>query len=212
MDVCYIHVPKTGGVSVEKALGMVHDHRRAIDISSNCTRFIVSVRDPVERAASAYQFCRKNPWDSVIAERGWNRTHCCHSSIVRNVDMSEWIRLVAFGTSSPLVDCRMPVAGHPHVFTESTEYWTRGSQPIVLRTHCLSQDTRNLLGIVVSHYNKSPNRPCAQNITHAAWRTLVKHSAMDFKQLYGQVFADVDEWRNSCRTRTCIGRRPRVLL
>lgn len=51
---CFVHVPKSGGTSVEQAFRLQHAHRRA-----NCSHSIAIIRDPIDRLASAYHFCKR---------------------------------------------------------------------------------------------------------------------------------------------------------
>ena len=123
---CFVHVPKTGGTSIEQAFGLRHDHRVAV-----CNHSISIIRDPIDRLSSAYNFCKKAPWDAVLKRRQWNNSHCCHSSTLVK-DFSQWLMQILGGQ-----DCRMPGAGFPHSFVASTKYWLSGSvHTTYLRTNC----------------------------------------------------------------------------
>lgn len=60
MDFIFIHIPKTGGESVWKALGKRKEHVRAIDWKNDTFKFCF-VRNPWTRLASLYKYRCRNP-------------------------------------------------------------------------------------------------------------------------------------------------------
>jgi len=56
MDFIFIHIPKTGGESVWKALSKRKEHIRAIDWQNDVFKFCF-VRNPWSRLASFYKYC-----------------------------------------------------------------------------------------------------------------------------------------------------------
>jgi len=194
---CYVHVPKTGGVSVEMALSIPHDHHRA---DASCNHTFVSVRDPIDRLSSAYHFCRQNPWDRVIRLQNWTSSHCCHSSVVRRHDFPSWLLSVLRG-----IDCKMPGAGYPHPFVAPTAYWIGNATNFTLiRTHCLRHDCAQILNLTIGVKNSSPSRNCEQNMTDASWHAFLRSAHVDdFTRVYGRRFSNVSQWRTACVRREC---------
>ena len=193
---CFVHVPKSGGTSVERAFQLQHAHRRA-----NCSHSIAIVRDPIDRLSSAYHFCKKSPWDNVLARRKWPTTlHCCHSSMLQR-DFSAWLLSIF----EHKVGCILPGAGFPHPYTASTSYWLAASRTTTfLRTNCLEKDGERLLGVRLPKTNTSPNRNCNQNLTTAAWSAILGTAHhKDFQTLYHKNFRRIDDWRRVCETFRC---------
>ncbi len=60
MDFIFIHIPKTGGESVWKALGKKKEHIRAINWQNDVFKFCF-VRNPWDRLASLYEYRCRNP-------------------------------------------------------------------------------------------------------------------------------------------------------
>ena len=195
---CYVHVPKTGGTSIEKACGFPHAHQPA---RGECTRVFLNVRDPVNRLASAYHFCKEHPWDTVLRKRTWGPDHCCHSSVVKRLNLSEWIIAVV----NDRMDCRMPGAGYPLPFTSPTRFWLAGYTGNItyLRTSCLDHDVKVALGVHPRHHYKSNNRDCP-TITTDAWHSVGRSEhAADFQIVYGRSFSSIHHWSRVCVESTC---------
>ena len=200
---CFVHIPKTGGTSVEKILGWPHAHHHA---DPSCPVRFVMLRDPIERLSSAYEFCRMHPWDRVLSSNP--SAHCCRSNFVRRVSLSSWLLLTLNGT----VDCSMPRSGHPHSFVSSTTYWLKNPLPAIvyLRTHCLSHDTRPFTNrttlAILPHTNRSPNSACP-TLTIKAWNAMLQSPhASDFERVYNCRIRDAREWKKVCngkKTRLC---------
>jgi len=80
---CYVHIPKTGGTSVEKALGLPHRHDHI------STWRLWYGNDNFERR---FKFTVvRNPWDLNVSLYHFRRST---SQLPYDVDFSDWLRLV----------------------------------------------------------------------------------------------------------------------
>ena len=197
---CFVHVPKTGGTSIERAFGLKHDH--VPFNASSCKNVFSVLRDPVDRASSAYHFCRQTPWDGVLKRN--NTNHCCHSRVVRALPLSSWVELV-LGGNAP---CGMPGAGRPHPFVAPMEYWLgeewwRDARVNLLRTHCLIADGRAVLNATVWHEYRTNVSSACLGLTERAWNVVSAHCKQEFSVLYGRNVVDMNDWSDSCARRTC---------
>ena len=199
----YIHIPKTGGVSVEKSLHIPHDHQPFV-----CNHSFTSIRDPVERLSSAFYFCKNSPWDKVLYKKNMTAEHCCHSRFLSSQNVNTWISAVL----QKKIDCRMPGAGFPHSFVAPTSFWIKNTDKVsILRTHCLTQDARTYLNISIGWENKSPNsNKCGKNITTSTYNLILhSHHKNDFNLLYNKSFSNLQLWKLACESRKCSPSRRR---
>ena len=142
---CLIHVPKSGGTSVEYILRIVHEHSPLNQSKCAGRRVVTLARDPLDRYRSSYEYCRRFPWDhqlwSLVKHRatnnrpGFSSAHCCHSSRVKRMSFSEWLRAIVHNG----LDCRMTEAGYPMPFLSPINAWGEAFDDVV-RTHCLEED------------------------------------------------------------------------
>ena len=196
---CYIHIPKTGGKSIENMLHIKHDHSPIIP---TCKHAYITIRDPVDRLSSAYHFCKINPWDRILKQRNLNSSHICHSSIVHSLSFPLWI---IYALSRNNSDLQMPGVGFPHSFIAPNTYWENGSniKKTYLRTHCLNKDINLTMHKAVKKTNTSPNKDCLQNLTDTAWNAITNHYRKDFIMIYNKTFHNVNNWRYACLNKGC---------
>jgi hypothetical protein len=85
LDYIFIHINKTGGTSIEKALGVPLDHKTAIEV-----RDIIGPRRWNERFSFAFV---RNPWDKVVSHYSYriatNQTGMGENTIA----FDDWVRL-----------------------------------------------------------------------------------------------------------------------
>lgn len=192
MILCYIHVPKTGGHTIETTLKIPPSHSPA---SMNCTQHYMSIRDPVEKLSSAYNFCKAKPWNRLRV----NKNHCCHSNILqRNFD--DWIQYIIDNPEY----CNLVAVGAPHSYIAPNKYWMNGISNIsMIRTHCLSFDMKRYFNVsVVKQTNRSPNTPCPK-IREDTWNSILSIYELDFKQIYRIQNLTYSSWKHLCFQKSC---------
>ena len=190
---CFVHIPKTGGSSVEVAIGSSHAHIPAPSL--HCNRTVAIARDPVERLASAFRFCKRHPWDAVLRRRGWEN-HCCHSTSLKR-SLSEWV------VGAVRTDCRMPGAGYPHSFLAPMTFWTVPST-LLLRNHCLDTDMRRHFNLSLPRVNTAGDSRYTRcpGLTRDAWNTVSKRYRDDLRLVYGweggNAPSEYERWKELC--------------
>jgi len=91
-DCTFIHINKTGGSSVEKALDLPFTHRTAAEIIA-----LVGPR----RWSNRFTFTVvRNPWDKVVSHYTYRRIRDRTGIQTDNVSFAEWVRL-AYGENDP---------------------------------------------------------------------------------------------------------------
>ena len=102
----FIHITKTGGTSVETALGgKLHDHRA-------CKKYIEEYGDDIFDRLPSFTIVR-NPWDKMVSHYAYLRLHkkaneknkVPWSSKVKDLSFDQWLEKIANGeqvTAFPL--------------------------------------------------------------------------------------------------------------
>ena len=92
LDFVFIHINKTGGSSIEKALGLRLDHSTALEKRAR-------IGYPAWESRFTFAFVR-NPWDKVLSHYTY-RMRAGHTNLgARPVDFPTWVRL-AYGDRDP---------------------------------------------------------------------------------------------------------------
>jgi chondroitin 4-sulfotransferase 11 len=93
MDIIFVHINKTGGSSVETALGLPFQHRTAAEL-----RAYLGERRWRERFSFAFV---RNPWDKVASHYAYRVKTNQTGLGDRHLTFSEWVR-IAYGDRDPL--------------------------------------------------------------------------------------------------------------
>jgi len=91
-DFVFVHINKTGGTSIERALGLPFQHRTAAEL-----RRMVGTRRWRERFSFAFV---RNPWDKVASHYRYRVKTNQTGLGSRRVGFEEWVRL-AYGERDP---------------------------------------------------------------------------------------------------------------
>jgi hypothetical protein len=208
---CLLHLPKAGGSSIEAMLKLPHGHdvRRSQEGMPPCfngTRFVMTVRDPVDRMRSAFDFCRVTPWDGQLRKEGLDsRTHCCGRDVVRhfsNNSLGDWLR------AASRLDCRLPGFLRAPSLLAPASAW--GEPDEVVRLHCAHADSQRLFGHSLPLTNtgcqeRSRRTRCHRDhVTHACdvfgehdWPIVATAFQSDFLLAYGRRITSYHDWRET---------------
>lgn len=166
---------------------------------------LVIARDPVDRLASAYHFCRKRPWDSVLRQRNLTcKIHCCCSNVTQTLTFVQWITRYIGGSR-----CLLPNVNLSYIAPFS--FWTHhGTIKSLLRHRCLEHDLKRVLKndtLEFERVNISPNshsHPCErrgfESAPQSAWKLFSREYNSDFDAVYNRTFNSPEEWQMSCWT------------
>lgn len=88
----FIHINKTGGSSIEKALGIRHDHKTAMEKRQE-------YGERLWRKKYSFAFVR-NPWDKVVSHYHFRRMTNQTGLDSNNVEFSQWVKL-AYDENDP---------------------------------------------------------------------------------------------------------------
>jgi len=137
LDIIFVHINKTGGSSIERALGLPFQHRTALELRNDIGRA------RWERRFS-FSFVR-NPWDKVASHYAFrvqtNQTRMRDDPI----EFNEWVRL-AYGERVPRY------YDQPKMFMPQTDWLADESGQIIVRYigrfERLEEDFREVCAIV----------------------------------------------------------------
>jgi hypothetical protein len=92
LDIVFVHINKTGGSSIETALGLPFQHRTALELRS-----YLGERRWRERFSFAFV---RNPWDKVASHYAYRVTTNQTGLGDHHLPFNEWVRL-AYGDRDP---------------------------------------------------------------------------------------------------------------
>lgn len=88
LDIIFVHINKTGGSSIETALGLPFQHRTALEFREYLGR---------ERFNRRFSFAFvRNPWSKVVSHYAYRVQTNQTGLAARHLDFNEWVRL-AYG-------------------------------------------------------------------------------------------------------------------
>src|SRR5687768_13300689 len=104
---CFVHINKTGGTSIEKALGLPFQHRTAVEI-----RRLIGAKEWDRRFSFAFV---RNPWDKVASHYHFRVKTNQTGLRDKPIPFNEWVRL-AYGEQA------LPYYDQPKMFMPQLEW------------------------------------------------------------------------------------------
>lgn len=137
LDVIFVHINKTGGSSIERALGLPFQHRTALEFRNDIGRA------RWERRFS-FSFVR-NPWDKVASHYAYRVQTNQTGMRDRPIEFNDWVRL-AYGENVP------QYYDQPKMFMPQTDWLTDEEGKIIVqfigRFERLEEDFREVCAIL----------------------------------------------------------------
>lgn len=143
-DFVFIHINKTGGSSIERALSLPFEHKTALEKIEELGR---------KQWEDRYTFTVvRNPWDKVVSHYHY-RVQTNQTGLARNkLDFREWVRLT-YGVRSPLYYDK------PKMFMPQSEWITDTQGRIVVDGICRFENLRNDFSSVCQELRKDAVLP-----------------------------------------------------
>lgn len=170
-DVSFVHINKTGGSSVEKALGLPFQHRTALEI-----------RDEIgpRRWAERFSFTIvRNPWDKVVSHYHYRVKTNQTALAIKPVPFREWVHL-AYGERDPLYYDK------PKMFMPQCDWICDANGQLLVgyvgRFETLEDDFRHVCSVL----GRTAALPHLKSSQRGDYRTHYSDAAAD---LIGRVFA-----------------------
>jgi chondroitin 4-sulfotransferase 11 len=116
-DVLFVHINKTGGTSIERALGLPFQHRTALEL-----RELVGPARWAERFSFAFV---RNPWDKVASHYHFRVQTNQTGLRAIPIQFNEWVRLT-YGTQC------VPYYDQPKMFMPQTDWISDDSGEIIV--------------------------------------------------------------------------------
>lgn len=140
----FIHINKTGGSSIEKALNLPFEHKTALEKIAEIgrqeweSRFIFSVI--------------RNPWDKVVSHYHY-RVQTNQTGLgVNTIGFKEWVRL-AYGNKDPLYYDK------PKMFMPQVDWLTDGNRRILVDFICRFENLDEDFRVVCSEIGRNASLP-----------------------------------------------------
>jgi chondroitin 4-sulfotransferase 11 len=183
LDYVFIHINKTGGSSVEKALGFPFQHKTALTLRSE-----IGVRRWAERFSFSVV---RNPWDKV-ASHYHHRVRTNQSGLRDSpIDFNEWVKR-AYGERDPRYYDR------EDMFMPQTDWLCDDTGAIIVdfvaKFENLEEDFRTICDVLgrtatLSHLKRSANRDYRNVYDDAAIHIVRGHFADDIAN-FGYEFGE----------------------
>ncbi|NNE35659.1 MAG: sulfotransferase family 2 domain-containing protein [Rhodothermales bacterium] len=107
----FIHINKTGGRSVETALGCVYEHKTALEK-------IAEIGPGVWDAKFTFAFVR-NPWDRAVSQYAYRRKTKQHAAQDEDMSFDTWLERVYVERDPTLINKEILFAPQSHWLTDA---------------------------------------------------------------------------------------------
>jgi chondroitin 4-sulfotransferase 11 len=143
-DVSFVHINKTGGSSIEKALQLPFQHRTALEL-----RALIGERRWSRRFSFAFV---RNPWDKVASHYHYRVKTNQTGLKVRPVPFSEWVNLT-YGLQA------LPYYDQPKMFMPQVDWISDGSGRTIVDFVGRFENLANDFAVVCGKIGRSATLP-----------------------------------------------------
>lgn len=140
----FVHINKTGGTSIEKALGLPFQHRTAVEIRK-------SIGERRWRSRFSFAFVR-NPWDKVASHYHYRVKTNQTGLRERPVAFGEWVRLA-------YEEHALPYHDQPRMFMPQMDWITDGEGHVLVEFVGRFENLHDDFGAVCRRLQSSASLP-----------------------------------------------------